>query len=382
VQGLLSRDGTQEKRLTIAANALSQVVGGGLTVAQHLVRELARARPTWRFVVFTTAADLIRDAPPNVEIECLPSLRAVVRRLAWEQLRLPAVLERRGVDVVLGLGGFATYRTSVPQVAVWQNALIWSRAARHPSVWARGYIAVQQVLLRMSMARAALNVFPTQHAADEVSARWPSLAGRRCSIHFGLPNSGSAPADGRTARDPFVLAVGDVYFHKNYDVLVKAIAEYRAHGGTLRLKIAGRFVDARCHAQLEALITDLRLKDAVDLLGPVAPERVRALYRSATAFVTASRVESFGFTPLEAMAEGLPVLAARASGTPEVCGAAAAYFDPASPKALAELLRDVELRPEVQDRLRRAGLSRAAEFSWRATAEAYARALAAAADRV
>ncbi|MDQ6922314.1 MAG: glycosyltransferase, partial [Candidatus Dormibacteraeota bacterium] len=76
----------------------------------------------------------------------------------------------------------------------------------------------------------------------------------------------------------------------------------------------------------------------------------------------------FGLTPLEALACGTPVAASSAASLPEVVGDAGLLVDPADVEgwtlALQRLLDDASLRQE----LRRRGLSRAAEFSWRRAA--------------
>lgn len=75
---------------------------------------------------------------------------------------------------------------------------------------------------------------------------------------------------------------------------------------------------------------------------PQPTERVLArVYSNAQALVQTSRAEGFGLPPLEAMKSGSLTVVARASAMPEVCGPAAAYFDPGSSESLASCLREV-----------------------------------------
>ena len=66
-------------------------------------------------------------------------------------------------------------------------------------------------------------------------------------------------------------------------------------------------------------------------MGAVADRAtVAGLIRSASCVVAHSRLESFGFVPLEALACGVPVAASEIPAHREVCGDAVHYYDPAS----------------------------------------------------
>ncbi len=102
----------------------------------------------------------------------------------------------------------------------------------------------------------------------------------------------------------------------------------------------------------------------------VAEADLPTLLSGAEIFVFPSLYEGFGLPPLEALACGAPVLCGDSSSLPEVVGEAALRVDMRSVAALAaamaRLLDDATLR----EQLRMAGPQRAAQFSWRRTAEA------------
>ena len=103
---------------------------------------------------------------------------------------------------------------------------------------------------------------------------------------------------------------------------------------------------------------------------PVLPE----LHRHAAALVIPSLHEGFGIPALEAMHAGTPVLAARTAGLAELCADAARYCDPRDPGSIAAGLAELAATPPLREELRRRGTARAAEFSWRRSAEAHLRA--------
>ncbi len=104
------------------------------------------------------------------------------------------------------------------------------------------------------------------------------------------------------------------------------------------------------------------------MLGFVSDEELAHLYRNAAWFVFPSTYEGFGLPAIEAMANGCPVLAARAGSIPEVCADAALYFDPHDPGSLVALLRRVMCEPRIAGNTHRPRRgARLALYSWRAT---------------
>src|SRR5207302_3200704 len=103
------------------------------------------------------------------------------------------------------------------------------------------------------------------------------------------------------------------------------------------------------------------LPDGVETRGFVGADELVELYRRASALVFPSLYEGFGQPPLEAMACGCPVAVSNTTSLPEVCGDAAAYFDPTSAEDMARAVEEVLERP---DGYVERGLARARLFTW------------------
>lgn len=113
-----------------------------------------------------------------------------------------------------------------------------------------------------------------------------------------------------------------------------------------------------------------RWKDRIHHLDYVSREKLAALYANAQLFVFPSIYEGFGFPLLEAMAHGIPSIAARSSSLPEVGGDAALYFDPLNVEALAARIAEVASSEELRADLSERGRRQAAKFRWSDTAKA------------
>ena len=171
--------------------------------------------------------------------------------------------------------------------------------------------------------------------------------------------SGRARRGGRALGlgRPYVLTVATHGARKNLAALAPVAAA-----------LAERGVDLVAAGGRRGYLPAAEAAPGLRALGYVEESLLPGLYAGAAAFVLASRYEGFGMTCLEAMATGVPVVAAEAGALPEVCGGAALLVDPDDADALTgAVLRCLE-DAALADRLRAAGRERAAGFGWDRTA--------------
>ena len=184
-----------------------------------------------------------------------------------------------------------------------------------------------------------------------------------------------------TQGEPYLLSVGTLGPRKNVPLLVEAYAQLRREVPQApRLLLVGHAAPGPLRDALQARLRDLDVHRHVVMMGYVPDSQIPVLYRHAMAFVFPSLDEGFGLPVLEAMACGCPVITSTAGALPEVAGDAALLVPPTDREALAASLRQLVEQPTLRTRLRAAGLSRAAQFTWptaaRSTVEAYREVLA------
>jgi glycosyltransferase involved in cell wall biosynthesis len=172
---------------------------------------------------------------------------------------------------------------------------------------------------------------------------------------------------------PFLLYVGNIQPQKNLPRLVEAFAvvqaelEQHPRFRELRLIIIGNELAA--HPDLRRSVIRSRVQQRVRFLGFVPTETLRVFYSSAEAFVFPSLYEGFGLPPLEAMAQGTPVVTSNVSSLPEVVGDAAVLVNPENVFDIARGIRQALLDEELRRILIARGREQAARFSWDRAAE-------------
>ncbi len=191
-----------------------------------------------------------------------------------------------------------------------------------------------------------------------------------------MKTCGRSAAETADVRDRYVLperfalylGSGDV--RKNLEVLLRAWALLPPEG-RIPLVMAGN-IPCRGDAlfpDYRRLARELGVHESISWVGMVPEAEKATLLSAATVFVFPSRYEGFGLDPLEAMACGTPVVCSNATSLPEVVGEAAVLVDPADEKAWAAAVESVAEGGDRAARLVEAGRARAAELTWRATAE-------------
>jgi colanic acid/amylovoran biosynthesis glycosyltransferase len=112
-----------------------------------------------------------------------------------------------------------------------------------------------------------------------------------------------------------ILTVGRMLPLKGHALVLEAVALRRAAGSPVHLTLVG---DGPERERLERLASDLGIDGDVTFVGAVPSDRIHAYYAAADVFCLPSLAEGIPIVLMEAMAMGLPVVATRIAGIPEL----------------------------------------------------------------
>lgn len=342
------------------------VAGGGSVRVHELYRRLADR------VEATVVTGAYPDASEGT-IEGVRYVRLGARApYAWSRLSYAAAANRmlRAARYDAAVFDFSSYTpVFVPRdrpVGITVHHLSGPTAADR---WgAAGAAAVRALERRMLKRTACFSATSASTAAllRELLGATPSID----LVYAGVPDD-LFTLERRDSGALLYFGRLDV-FQKGLDTLLEAFSLLAAAHPRLRLRIAGRGKD---RDRVREMAERLGVEERVDLLGATTDEERRRLFAEAAVLAMPSRFEGFGMVAAEAMAAGVPVVAAASGSLPEVVdpphgGVLVPVSDPpALAAAIDQLLRDDAARAALAASARRS----AERFRWDAVAAGHVR---------
>lgn len=301
-----------------------------------------------------------------------------VRGHAWEQLLLPARLERKLLWSPSNTGPLSVTK----QVLTVHDLASFD----HPEFLNSRFAAWYRFLLPRLVRRVRRIIAVSEFTKERLMELFGIPEERIAVIWNGVDDRFRPQAEGQVSlalnklgipTRRYFVALGSLEPRKNLQRLLQAWSRIVLDlPDDVWLVLAG--------AKGKSLIFDATsfdpLPPRVHLTGYVPDEMLPALYTGAIATPYLSVYEGFGLPPLEAMACGTQALTSNRTALPEVVGDAALAVDPYDVDAISDGLIRLVGDTDFRAVLRRRGFERAKRFSWRSTAEQTWRVLGEAAE--
>ncbi len=273
------------------------------------------AREMFRRRYRVTEADDNGVSTMRVEGWLIPQAKRLSRQLWVQQTQrlVRSYARRHGVPDVIH--AHCVHNAGVAAMEAKRRFRIPFVVTEHFSGYARGLLSDALLVQAREVFTEADRIIAVSHALSQQIQRY--AGGKAIGVIPNLVDTEffSPPPEARRTRPFTFLFVGFLTDNKGVEELLRAFAVAFGADDSVRLEIGG---DGVHRPVLEAVARDLGLGNRVRFLGLLSREQVRAALWRANAFVSASRVETFGVVLIEAMATGIPVIVTRCGGPEEI----------------------------------------------------------------
>ncbi|MCB1255775.1 MAG: glycosyltransferase family 4 protein [Microthrixaceae bacterium] len=306
------------------------VVGGSEESTTDSIRALTGAAPPQmqiELAVLPTFLGAHPDLAESLRCHVAPfGVGSKATRIFAEQTWLAALSAREQPSLVHHAGGVVPLVHPRPVVLTIHDL----QPLEHPENFSRAKRTYLNAMIGRSARAARIICVPSQFTARRVEellgiersrivvVPWP--VAQRSAAHAvdsqGSSGAGFTPYPGWTTERRYILYPSITYPHKRHLLLLAAFAELQESHPNLDLVLTGGA--AQMEDALTAETARLGLQSRVKRLGRVPFDQLEQLYAAASVVAIPSSYEGFGLPALEAMTEGVPLVAASAGSLPEL----------------------------------------------------------------
>lgn len=373
-------------KIGVNARFLTKPFTGVGRYTRFLFEELAGQNPLDEFVMVANLPVEI-TMPANVKIFVLPEKfpgTSGMRKTFWEQVQVPAFLQKHNVDLVHFPYPCNPWKGfSPPTVVTVHDCIPWTMSPYRRSISTRLYqdrckSAVKKADHVFSVSKAALKEIIEVCALDPAKTSVSYNALPEIYHHKVHPAERLKVLEkyGISQDRPYFFYVGGFDVRKNVEILVAAYREFVAPDYEIDLVLAGgKHLNDRIYKSFD-LLTKSRdggklqpAKGQIRATGFVADEDLPALYQSSFAFVNLSAKEGFNLPLLEALVSGTPTVISDIPVHHEVASDHAAYCR-IEKKEAGKVLKKLFIDKDYYQKQKQKAEDFRCPFSWQKTAAA------------
>ncbi|MBI2268263.1 MAG: glycosyltransferase family 4 protein [Candidatus Blackburnbacteria bacterium] len=296
-----------------------------------------------------------------------------------EQVELPGIFARERLDL-LHVPHFNVPLFYKGRFIVTIHDILWHHTKDHTATTLSAPVYLvkhlgYRLVVRNAVTRARNIIVPSNVVKKDLVRQFDLPKNKVVVTHEGVTNAvlsmkyiESSALVRYGIEKPYLLYVGNLYPHKNIEMLVPALKRYHDSNHDIKLVVvSGRDIFKE---NSEKIIHKEKMEGNVKILHKVNDEDLAILYKNAVAFVFPTLSEGFGLPGLEAMNCGTPVLCSSIPVLKEIYGDAALYFDPLDVNDIADKIMRIFADGELRRCLVRLGKQQVKKYSWRKMASA------------
>ena len=233
-----------------------------------------------------------------------------------------------------------------------------------------------KIIIRLAAWRSKKIITVSKYVKNDITKSFKIASDKIEVIYEGSPISlGDENVESGLSeygiKRPYLLYVGNAYPHKNLPRLIEAfkILKEKDQPNLQLVLVGGEDYFYRQLKKEHCNASGVCFGGGVIFTGYVPDKKLYSLYAGASVYVFPSLCEGFGLPPLEAMAQGVPVIASDTTCLPEILGEAAYYFNSKNSDEMAIKISEVLKNENLRKKLIENGFNQIRKYSWKKMAE-------------
>jgi len=291
-------------------------------------------------------------------------------RIIWTQLILPFEIKLKKINTLfspMNIAPIFIQNFNIKSILALHSNLPWSFFHLMPGNF------LKKILIKKMMHYSILNcdklIVDSNYAKKEIVNKLKIKNKNIKVIYLGIDKKFNAKKNyfflnNINYKKPYILSVlSCVKYHNIINILKAFKLVNRLKKSETSLVLAMQILDKDYFKQINNFIKKNNLIDKVIIIKNFDSKYLLNLYKNAKIYIFSSYSEVFGYTTIEAMACGCPVLVSKKSCLPEINDNAAEYFNPDIINSIANKILILLNKKELRDKLITKGLKHAKKFS-------------------
>lgn len=344
-------------------------------VAMELINELKQMQTADSFVVFAKDDE---DKKSFANTENI-SFKTITGRtyMDWEQISLPKAARKEQIDFLHSTCNTSALRLKVPLLLTLHD-IIYLEELNFKGTAYQNFGNLYRKFVVPAIVKKSRYIITVSNFEKHVIMKKLNVPEEKIKVVYNAVNkkfnNNYSKKEIKDCREKyhlpeqFILFLGNTAPKKNTSNVVDAYIKYCDSFSEPIPLIMLDYDKYLLEEKLKKCNRQELLKNFI-FPGFISSNEMPLIYNAATLFLYPSLRESFGLPILEAMGCGAPVITSNTSSMPEVAANAALLADPFSANDIAEKIAEILTNTSLKKDLIQKGFARAAEFTWKKSAE-------------
>lgn len=353
-----------------------EYISGVEYYALGLLDALSKFEPNNSYVVFTNRPALISKyigKKENITIRDYSKLNTRIKRICWEHIKLPVLVAKDELDLLHCPSYICPiWSLNTPYIITMHDTI----AIDQPKFCTNANALYYNLFMKRAVKKATKIISVSEYTKQSILGNFKINSSDIAVIPPGIDDfftNKSEPQKNLLVKnrynlpDKYILYVGNIEPKKNLINTLKAFKLLSQKNIKHKFVLVGK--RSWKSEGIWRYIKENFTENQIIITGYVEREELASIYRQADIFVFASKVEGFGFPPLEAIKCGTAVVSSKTGILKQFDNESFAQINPENPESIANAVTKIISDNKYKNNLITLASKQVEKFSWEKTAK-------------